>query len=44
MDGPSLWQFLGVFKSTFLDRGEKSEDLLLIEEAKQKDLKKFRVD
>ena len=44
MDGPSLWQFLGVFKSTFLDRGEKSEDLLLIEEAKQKDLKKFKVD
>lgn len=44
MDGPSLWQFLGVFKSTFLDRGEKSEDSRLIDEAKQKDLKKFKRD
>lgn len=44
MDGPSLWQFLGVFKSTFLDRAEKSEDNLLIDEAKQKDLKKFKPD
>lgn len=26
MDSPSMWQFLGVFKATFLDRGEKSED------------------
>ena len=42
MDGPSLWQFLGVFKSTFLNRGEKSEDNLLIEESKLKDLKKFK--
>jgi hypothetical protein len=39
MDGPSMWQFLGVFKRTFLDRGEKSIDTLLIEEARAKDLK-----
>jgi len=44
MDGPSMWQFLGVFKSTFLDRGEKSEDNLLIEEARAKDLKQFKPD
>ena len=38
MDGPSLWQFIGVFKSPFLDRGEKSADVLLCEEARMKDL------
>ena len=43
MDGPSMWQFLGVFKSGFLDRGEKSEDALLIEEAMAKDLKEFKI-
>lgn len=39
-----MYQFLGVFKSTFLDRGEKSVDLLLTEEARAKDLKTFKLD
>ena len=38
MDGSNLWQFIGVFKSTFLDRGEKSKDVLQCEEARKKDL------
>mmetsp|Transcript_16731 Transcript_16731/g.22566 ORF Transcript_16731/g.22566 Transcript_16731/m.22566 type:complete len:197 (-) Transcript_16731:804-1394(-) len=42
MDSPSMWQFLGVFKATFLDRGEKSEDQHLIEEARIRDLKSFK--
>ena len=31
-----------MFKSTFLDRGEKSEDVIQVEEARIKDLKKFK--
>ena len=44
MDGPSLWQFIAVFKSTFLHRGEKSEDVYLLEEAMAKDLEKYKPD
>ena len=42
LDGPSMWHFLSVFKSIILTRGEKSEDLLLIEEGRLNDLKKYR--
>ena len=38
MDGPSMWHFMSVFKHTLLARGEKSADLIHIENAKLNDL------
>ena len=42
MDGPNMWHFASVFQSILLNRGEKSADLQLIEEAKLNELKMFR--
>ena len=44
MDGPSMWRFKGVFESNFLDRGEKCDEVILVEEAMAKDLKQYRPD
>ena len=42
MDGPSMWRFLGIFQATFLDRGEKSDEAQLVEEAMAKDLTQYK--
>ena len=42
MDGPNMWHFASVFQSILLNRGEKSADLQLIDEAKQNELKMYK--
>lgn len=41
MDGPSMFHFVSVVHLILLSRGEKSAELIMIEEAKQRDLDKF---
>ena len=41
MDGPSMFHFVSVAHLILLSRGEKSAELILIEEARQRDLDEF---
>ena len=43
MDGPSLWHCQCVFQIILLSRGEKSTELLFIEEAKLRDLDALKI-
>lgn len=38
MDGPSMWHAYSVVQMILLSRGEKSTELIFIEEAKKRDL------
>jgi hypothetical protein len=38
MDGPSMWHAYSVIQMILLSRGEKSTELIFIEEAKKRDL------
>ena len=43
MDGPSMWHSYCVFQMILLSRGEKSSELVFIEEAKLRDLNSFKI-
>jgi hypothetical protein len=42
MDGPSMWHSFCVFQIILLSRGEKSSELVFIEEAKLRDLETLK--